>query len=90
MYIDSDKIHTIYDQTYSNHKNSFTGSNTILTITPAFVIRIRGPSPAESQPVYSDKNLRIASGMIARDIMQTVFHTLSPGDTIAEAVKRFD
>ena len=27
--------------------------------------------------------------MIARDIMQTGFHTLSPGDTIAEAVKRF-
>ncbi len=27
--------------------------------------------------------------MIARDIMQTRFHTLSPGDTIAEAVKHF-
>ena len=27
--------------------------------------------------------------MIARDIMQTIFHTLSPGDTIAEAVKWF-
>ncbi len=27
--------------------------------------------------------------MIARDVMQTDFHTLSPGDTIAEAVKRF-
>ena len=27
--------------------------------------------------------------MIARDIMQTRFHTLSPGDTIAEAVKCF-
>ncbi len=28
--------------------------------------------------------------MIARDIMQTAFHTLSPGDTIAEAVKCFE
>ena len=28
--------------------------------------------------------------MIARDIMQTRFHTLSPGDTIAEAVKYFE
>ena len=27
--------------------------------------------------------------MIARDIMQTSFHTLSPDDTIAEAVKQF-
>ncbi len=27
--------------------------------------------------------------MIARDVMQTDFHTLSPEDTIAEAVKRF-
>ena len=27
--------------------------------------------------------------MIARDIMQTKFHTLSPNDTIAEAVTRF-
>ena len=27
--------------------------------------------------------------MIARDIMQTIFHTLSPDDTIAEAVKCF-
>ena len=27
--------------------------------------------------------------MIAREIMQTRFHTLSPGDTIAEAVKHF-
>jgi len=27
--------------------------------------------------------------MIARDIMQTDFHTLSPGDTIAQAVKYF-
>ena len=27
--------------------------------------------------------------MIARDIMQTRFHTLSPGNTIAEAVKHF-
>ena len=27
--------------------------------------------------------------MIARDLMQTEFHTLSPGDTIAEAVKQF-
>jgi CBS domain-containing protein len=27
--------------------------------------------------------------MIARDIMQTKFHTLSPNDTIAEAVKHF-
>ena len=27
--------------------------------------------------------------MIARDIMQTRFHTLAPGDTIAEAVKSF-
>ena len=27
--------------------------------------------------------------MIARDIMQTRFHTLSPGETIAEAVKHF-
>jgi CBS domain-containing protein len=27
--------------------------------------------------------------MIARDIMQTRFHTLAPGDTIAEAVKQF-
>ena len=27
--------------------------------------------------------------MIARDIMQTKFHTLSPRDTIAEAVKHF-
>ena len=27
--------------------------------------------------------------MIARDIMQTRFHTLSPGDTIAGAVKHF-
>jgi CBS domain-containing protein len=27
--------------------------------------------------------------MIARDIMQTGFHTLSPGNTIAEAVQRF-
>jgi len=28
--------------------------------------------------------------MIARDIMQTRFHTLSPDDTIAEAVKYFE
>ena len=28
--------------------------------------------------------------MIARDIMQTRFHTLSPGDTIAEAVRCFE
>jgi CBS domain-containing protein len=28
--------------------------------------------------------------MIARDIMQTEFHTLSPGDTIAQAVKYFE
>ena len=28
--------------------------------------------------------------MIARDIMQTIFHTLSPGDTISEAVKYFE
>ena len=28
--------------------------------------------------------------MIARDIMQTRFHTLAPGDTIAEAVKYFE
>jgi hypothetical protein len=27
--------------------------------------------------------------MFARDIMQTEFHTLSPQDTIAEAVKKF-
>jgi len=27
--------------------------------------------------------------MIARDIMQTEFHTLSPGNTIAEAVQCF-
>ncbi len=27
--------------------------------------------------------------MIASDVMQDEFHTLSPGDTIAEAVKRF-
>ena len=27
--------------------------------------------------------------MIARDIMQTRFHTLSPRDTIAEAVRHF-
>jgi CBS domain-containing protein len=27
--------------------------------------------------------------MIARDLMQTRFHTLSPGDTIAEAVRHF-
>ncbi len=27
--------------------------------------------------------------MIAREIMQTHFHTLSPGDTIAEAVQQF-
>ena len=27
--------------------------------------------------------------MIARDVMQTAFHTLSPGDTIADAVKQF-
>ena len=27
--------------------------------------------------------------MIARDVMQTDFHTLSPGDTIAHAVKQF-
>ena len=28
--------------------------------------------------------------MIARDIMQTQFHTLSPGDTISEAVRCFE
>ena len=28
--------------------------------------------------------------MIARDIMQTRFHTLAPGDTIAKAVKYFE
>ena len=27
--------------------------------------------------------------MIARDVMQDEFHTLSPADTIVEAVRRF-